>query len=416
MINKVSFCKYKLELTLGLISTMLIPVSKRLVIIPFLLWFVTTLINSTIDIFKKKKSVIDFKNLFPILILPVFFILHLIGMIYTNNIEYGMFDLEIKISLLLIPLAVFFRSFIYQFKQKTFLLAFILGCTISFFINISKAYISYLSDGEIDNFFYSNITPEIHPSYMALYVSICLFALLHYGQKLFSTLKKPAFFVYILFIILLIYLLLLSSRAGIISMTLVFSCYAAFKLSSKYSKKIAVIIGMLIFTLPFFTISLIPALNMRFQAMKEAILHSDNANIDAYDGTYARISIIKSTYIIAWNNLPFGVGTGDIKDEITKYYESKGSKSIKTRYLNAHNQYIQSAIALGIPGFVMMLILIITGFYTAYRKRNILFFLFIALLFIHLLFESMLEVQAGVLFITLFYALFCIWSNENQKI
>lgn len=113
------------------------------------------------------------------------------------------------------------------------------------------------------------------------------------------------------------------------------------------------------------------------------------------------------------DNLPWGVGTGDVKDEITKYYLSKGSKIITTQYLNAHNQFAQTTIALGIPGLSVLLSFFAFGFITAYRKRDIIFLCFLLLMSIQMLFESMLEQQAGVIFITLFFTFFCLWDKPE---
>ena len=131
-----------------------------------------------------------------------------------------------------------------------------------------------------------------------------------------------------------------------------------------------------------------------------------------------RIAIYVTSTKLAYHKLPWGVGTGDTKDEIIENYKKLGSKTINERYLNAHNQYLQTTITLGILGLTSLLLILAGGFRYAIKKRNVLFFSFLILISLNMFFESMLEQQAGVIFITLFFTLFCIWEKpklNNQE-
>lgn len=416
MNNLKDISRQKIELYFGLLSIFLIPINKQLVIFSLLCWFVTTLINLTIDIIQKQKIHIDKKSLFPILILPCFYVLHIIGLAYSSNLEYGFFDLEVKLSMILIPIIILIRGTIYQNKQKLIFTWLILGVLLSFFINITNAYFNYLADGKILDFFYCSLSPSLHPSYMAFYSSISLIALIYYKTKLFNSNKiiRVAFPI-LATIILLAYLFMLSSKAGIISFAIALSLYASIRIAQRIKPIFAIMAGIVILIIPFIVINQIPSVSMRFKDMANSFKNSKNATIDSEYGSVARMAIIQSTYHMSVENLPWGVGTGDIKDEITKYYLAKGSKIITTQYINAHNQFAQTTIALGIPGLSILLSFFAFGLITAYRKRNIIFLSFLILLSIQMLFESMLEQQAGVIFITLFFTLFCIWEGNVVK-
>lgn len=413
MNNPNSITRQKTELYLGLLSIFLIPINKHLVIFSMLGWFVATLTNLTIDIIQKRKINIDKKALIPILILPCFYLLHIIGLSYSSNLEYGFFDLEIKLSMILIPIIILIRSAVYLNKQKLIFLALIIGVLFSFFFNITNAYLNYLADGNILNFYYCLLSPSLHPSYMAFYVGISLIALTYYKTKLFNSGKtiRVAFPV-IAITLLLAYLFMLSSKAGIISFAIAIAVYASIRIAQRIKPIFAIVAGIIILIIPFIVINQIPTLSTRFSDMSNSIKNSKDATIDSESGSLARIAIIRSTYHISIENLPWGVGTGDVKDEITKYHVSKGSKIITAQYLNAHNQFAQTTIALGIPGLSILISFFAFGLITAYRKRNIIFLSFFLLMSIQMLFESMLEQQAGVIFITLFYSFFCIWEGE----
>lgn len=414
MIHQINISRQKIELCLGLLSIFLIPINKHWVVFSMLGWLFATLTNLTIDLMHKQKINIDRKSLIPILILPCFYIVHIVGLAYSSNLGYGLFDLEVKLSMILIPIIILIRGAIYAGKQKLIFSSLIFGTLFSFFINLTKSYSNYLADKNILDFFYCSLTPSLHPSYLAFYVGVSLIALIYYKTKLFSSGKIfRVIFPIIAVILLLIYLFLLSSKAGIISFAIAISVYTSIHVAQKIKPMFAIIAGIVIFTIPFIVISQIPSVNMRFKDLVNAIKNNENVTIDSQHGSVARMAIIKSTYHMSVDNLPWGVGTGDVKDEITKYYLSKGSKIITTQYLNAHNQFAQTTIALGIPGLSVLLSFFAFGFITAYRKRDIIFLCFLLLMSIQMLFESMLEQQAGVIFITLFFTFFCLWDKPE---
>jgi len=123
------------------------------------------------------------------------------------------------------------------------------------------------------------------------------------------------------------------------------------------------------------------------------------------DGTSERILIWKTSFEIIRENFLFGVGTGDIKDELMRKYNEKKMTTAYNLKLNAHNQYLQSFIATGFLGFIIFLSSLILPAIIAIRQKNIIYLMFIFLVAFNFLFESMLEVQAGVVFYAFFNSL-----------
>jgi O-antigen ligase len=404
----------KLELLFGCASIYLIPINKHLVTIVMLFWLLFSIINFTIEKINNQTNLIFSKKLFPFILIPLFYLIHIIGLCYTSNFEYGFFDLEVKLSMLLIPIVLWLRFNFYKEKQIILLQSLIFGSLSSFFINVTSAGIHYYSHPDIDFFFYTFLTP-IHPSYVALYVSLSIFIFLFIGSKqIFFNLKKSSFLGLLSFIILLIYLFLLSSKAGIIIFIITLITYLAIRFSHKIKVKFIIFIASIIIIFFGLIIHFTPTIQKRFQPMINAIIHSNEANLDSGESSMERIALYVTSTKLAYHKLPWGVGTGDTKDEITENYKKLGSKTINERYLNAHNQYLQTTITLGILGLISLLLILVGGFRFAFNKKNILFFSFLILITLNMLFESMLEQQAGVIFITLFYTFFCIWGDNNK--
>jgi len=411
--KQITNYKYSLELLLGIFSIIMIPINKHAVVVMMSFWLLVNLINFFSNFRKNSQKLVCGKKLWPFMIFPIFYSIHLIGLIYTTNFDYAFFDLEIKLSMLLIPMAIWLRSTFYSDKQNHFLRAIIYGTLLSFMINILRAGVNYHHTPDLTYFFYTGLSP-IHPSYMALYVSFALISILYLGfKKTAFDLKCAQGLGIIIFILLLIYLFLLSSKAGIIVFTVTLFMFIIARYAHKAKTKHLITAIVIVILVPILAICSIPTVKGRFQAMISAVEHARDANLDSQESSMERVAIFITSSKFAYHTLPWGVGTGDTKDEIIENYRKLGSKTINDRYLNAHNQYLQTTITLGILGLASLFLILVGGFRYAIKKRNVLFFSFLILIGLNMLFESMLEQQAGVIFITLFFTLFCIWEKPK---
>ena len=88
--------------------------------------------------------------------------------------------------------------------------------------------------------------------------------------------------------------------------------------------------------------------------------------------------MIEISVFVIKKNLFFGVGTGDVKDELIKGYKYYNFQAGFQKQYNCHNQYLQFFVAFGIIGFFVF-IFSIWFVYLSSIKNNWtnLFFLFI---------------------------------------
>ncbi|MCD4834392.1 MAG: O-antigen ligase family protein, partial [Bacteroidales bacterium] len=108
----------------------------------------------------------------------------------------------------------------------------------------------------------------------------------------------------------------------------------------------------------------------------------------------------------------FGVGTGDIDEVMKKKYQDYDLTEAQEHNFNAHNQYLDVAVKLGLVGLVLIFGWIITILVIAIRRKQFLFFYFGLILFINFFFEAMLNTIAGVSFVVFFYSL--LYSMYNS--
>lgn len=371
-----------------------------------------------------KNIKISFQNIrknTALLFMLLLYIAYLLGLLYTSNFNFATEILETKFSFLLLPLV--YSAYIHETSEKLdqYLLAFVYGCVgyalfcfgyafYAFYKPVYTDLYGVLYDLGYNYFYYSYLSSIFHPSYTSMYAVVALLAIYYLNRK--SIVQFNLKWVSVV-VLLSVYTLFLSSKAGWIGLFLVFLVYL-FELfrQSKYLLILFVVIGLS---------TLFYLINVRFaptyaqripkvETIENAINEKDeqnNAVTTSSDGTGSRIFVWKASVDVIKENLLLGVGTGDSRDKmLEKYLE----KQMKTEYefgLNSHNQFLNTAVSIGLLGLLLLLACFIVPFFKALRVKNILVIGFVVLVSMNLLFESMFERQAGVIFYVFLNTLLC---------
>ena len=348
------------------------------------------------------------------LLFIAFYLLHIVGLIYTDNKSAGFFDLQVKLSLLIFPLILASKPFDIDNKQKIFY-ALIGGCITSILIMLIRATYIYFTSGQNDFFYESLSSYLIHPSYFSMYLNVAIVWLLLNVQR-YKFSEKPYLLIAGLFLILFfsIIILMLSSKLGIITMLLIYVGSLLFYLITRRKYLLGflgfVIIGMSIFLVMRF----VPEIAGRINRAIDAVSNSNVNEADA-ESSAVRLLVWSASNEVVSDNLITGVGTGDAKDELMKVYKLRGMTGAYAHELNAHNEYYQVFISLGIFGFILLLSTLYFPLIFAFRKGNIIYLLFLLVIILNFLTESMLETQAGVMFYAFFNSLLCFKPSKNEQ-
>jgi O-antigen ligase len=406
----------KLYLNLLALSLLFLPfrhnISSVFGIILFLFFFVDK--ENTV----KEKCKRLLKNKVAILTLSIY-LLHLIGLIYTQNFKYASLDLEIKLPLFIIPFVIFSERKLtsenlnYVFKFYT------IGNLAALFFCIVFALVRLYLTKSQTVLFYNELSRFMHPSYFSLYIGFnCVFIFnkiaqlnpqdIKYKSQLFQNLAIVSFFV--------IGILILSSKAGILisGITLIF-----FAIKELFYKKLILTFFLSsIFIVLFGIISIfkndILALS-RFEDAQKELSSKTNAISETTGSSSSRLLIWQSSKSVLIKNLAFGVGTGDIKDELIKQYKKVNFLHGVENQNNCHNQYLQFFILFGIIGGLLFLVSLVYPIYISIKNNNTIYLYFIFLIAVNMLVESMLESKAGVEFFALFNAILLNYIPRTQK-
>jgi len=342
-------------------------------------------------------------------LLLVFYVLYALGILYTENKAAGWFDLQVKLSILLFPIILFPALSFDEEKIKKLLRFFILGCSFAIIICFCLATFNflqeklYISRGWYNlnygiNFFLSaRLSYFMHPSYFAMYLCLALAALFFYKQENILPNPKMRYVIASAFIFSIIFL---ASKAGLIILGI---SLAAYFIMSRNFKIIAGLSALIIFLFGMLYL-LAPEFAGKFTKAASAV-NSEETDIKTSESSSARILVWKSALQVIKEQKIWGSGTGDVKDVLLERYALNGYTGLLEKKLNAHNQFLQTAIAIGYPGVALLLGILIYSIYIHAKKRSMIGTAFTIIIIINFLFESMLETQAGVIFFAFFYSL-----------
>jgi O-antigen ligase len=240
----------------------------------------------------------------------------------------------------------------------------------------------------------ARLSSIVHPSYLSMYV--LLSALISFESGFDSNLSFKKRFLWLsASVFLVIVLNLLSSRAGVLAGFIVLSIYFILKFYRKISKAVIVIV--------FVTAGVGSVVMLK---TNERLRYSiDELTSSGIHGTFSndtRYLIWKSAFSVIKSNLLLGVGTGDASDELKKEFKKRGYVEGYYDNLNAHNQFLEILLENGIIGLVIFLSLIGYSVYMSVAKQNLLSGLFVIMMIVFFMFETVLNRLAGITFFPLF--------------
>jgi len=383
-----------------------LPVNKR--IVPIIIGLI--LLNWLIEgrYFYKYRLIKNNRSRQYLLSFALLYIMYLIGLLYTNNLrgqEGGYFDIEVKLSLIVFPLIISgIDSEIFSDKRWLHVLfSFVAGCIVASLMCLVNSTANFLESGITNEFYYINISGSLHPSYYSMYINFAIAGIIYIFIKRPITIRLWLKIVlgFLLFYFSL-FVFLLSSKAGLISMFIVYGISVIHLLlfNKKYLTGIICLIIVVITCFLFFKI--LPGATSRIVRATDVVKGNKQISANTTESTSERILVWRSSLEIIGENLLFGVGTGDVKNELVEKYKENNIITAIEQRLNAHNQYLQTFIAIGLIGFLLLSLGLVIPAIICLKERNLIYFLFLIILGFNILVESMLETQAGVVFFAFF--------------
>ncbi len=346
-------------------------------------------------------------------------LIHLIGLLHTDNLNDGWQDLWKKLPFLCLPIALWRGEPLPARSIRGLLWFFAVACALSVLFMLGIALFrgitqglslellsSCLSDNceDIDSwirarrwFTYSALASGIeqHPTYLSMILQAGFLAILWLWEDARIRFRPlPQWVMGILTGLIFLAIALLSSRMQQGIFVLVLFVTGGFLLKGRMNWKQ--------FLIPLSTVVLlfvasqwsIPESRERISQISEQEMTPKNE--DEWTGMNVRTSIWRSGWNLLQDNWLLGVGTGDVRDEMTKQYLLDGFLYGHQREMDPHNQYIATALATGVGGLLLLLSWLGMQGFQAIRTGKWPWLLWTAILALALLTESMLGRQTGI--------------------
>jgi O-antigen ligase len=215
--------------------------------------------------------------------------------------------------------------------------------------------------------------------------------------------------IYILLIVIFsFFIVLLSSKIGLITLLFIIFVGTFFW----FIRSLAVFPSILVFTMLTTMIYVSFKYSSLIQGRIQEAVVSLSTDTPSQSTTGARLIIWDISYDLILAKPLMGYGTGDVKYELVKKYEELNYEHLYEGKLNAHNQYVQTLLAIGIIGSLFFWLYLYFPMIKLKLFRNFVYFGFIVLITFNFLTESMLETQAGVIFYAFFNAL--LYFNQDK--
>ncbi|HEY4208559.1 MAG TPA: O-antigen ligase family protein [Puia sp.] len=366
-----------------------------------------------------------------ILIFISVYLAALISTIYDPNPGNAFKELEIQLTLLLVPLlfgASYRRTL---FKDKVIKLAFITGtCSallyllIYFIVHMRSLHLpvaGWLKEEYLNHHYSKPI--DIHAGFFSCYVSLCFFMLVIYLTKARYWITK--LLILSLILLCLVSLFLLTSRSVIILTFISLLCMLVsgmkrVKWYFSVSAGIAAVLLLYFFSTRSnyfeerFTDKLdqdvkFSELNKIFEfgerVPMDSLLRNDGSRIERW---VAAVELIRKRPLQ-------GYGTGEEKPQLYRQYRQMGlTVTLEQRY-DSHNQFMAFAIKSGVLGLLSFIVMLAFAFVYAIRHRNYLYISFLLISTGISLIDNFLEVNKGIFFFSFFNIFLFIASRPVRK-
>ena len=352
-------------------------------------------------------------NVWAFLLFGILSVFLLTGFWNDWNHKTALAEIETKISFVAFPLLFLLAPTRIFNSRKKFQWALVFGGIFFALICHVHALYGFFETGLWQEFVYGRLAWTFHPTYLGFFYLLSMVFLA--GEFLDSTNKKSSVFLLLGIVFFSLETAFIASRAGFLALFLFYAVFAFYVFRNGKNRKRAfavVSFSMLSFIILFLSFSPISG------RAKEAVENSTSISETKKEEKVASTSERFVSWQTAWEigrDYPMGVGTGNWKSHFNLRYSQKGASFAAAHSHPAHNAYLQILVEWGWIGLFALLALLVAGFKRALELNDLFFLMFVVGVSFHFIFESMLELQQGLVFIG-FWMFLLIHRKPNSNV
>jgi O-antigen ligase len=357
----------------------------------------------------------------------LFYVITAIALFYTNDVPEEMHHIQLKITLIFIPLAFYFNNYLDNSFREKVMPYYILFLALAMFFCIGAAAYNYSTNHDSSVFFYHALVSPfyLHAIQYSIYTFVGLVYLLEKSRRQSYFLNK--FFHFTIISCYAFFIILLSSKMVILFAFASILIYIGLAVNNTGPFKLRIILSVIacISILSILMVTNNPVSN-RFKD-----IFTGNINViekkefksgDYFNGVQFRLLEWKLVGEILTENKAWilGVSPGDAQHLLDQKYKSihmySGNENGRRGFLgyNTHNEFLESTLQTGIVGLLCFLVIFVGCIQMMVNRQKTEFWLVGTLLLTYCFLESVFDTQYGILLFT-FFPLFLFYTTDKQR-
>jgi O-antigen ligase len=338
----------------------------------------------------------------------LYFLLLSVGLIWSENMPQAWSKLENKLSFVLFPILLIFSKL--RMSPSQWKAVVIVGLIFCLLLNEAIALVHFFKDNgdsSVNYFLGSVFSQFMHRSYLACYLCIGMVFVYELRYQWNRVLVASVLFFFSLGI------LQTMSKIGLMVWIVLVTMYfiqALWKISKSRFLAMMAVLSLFVLTMIFlFGRNIESRFNNVFLSLQEMQLYN-NTTIES---NAARLIMWNTSIELLQEHWLMGLGTGDADLALKVRNEELGNVGVAQEGLNSHNQFLTTALQIGILGLGLLVWVFVQAWKRS--KGNHLTALVVGVFFLNCLVESFLETQSGVvLFCVMMVLLFDLKDREGQ--
>ena len=332
----------------------------------------------------------------------------ILGLFNSDYIDIGVNEITRKLSLVIFPLlslSKVSRVWIDRWNliQKTI----VYGCLFGVVLSYMTAIVYFYFIANLNLLYYTRLSFSVHTTFFSMYLYLAML-IVWYNKNLFGKYVRS----FLLFAFSITTFMLLSRAAilcyGITLLIIFFSEGLSKSWSLKTWLKITVILFIvlsLIFQLPVVRNRVVKP----FKALSQpSELESSSTNI--------RVMMWETAVGLIKEKPFFGHGSGATSKLIIDTNKKEEKQALVEKKLNnAHNQYLNDWISNGVLGFLVIPLVLLVPLFYKRNFNNKVYRFFIFMMMINMLFDSIWNSQAGVIFYSFMNVLLIVNNGAKRE-
>ncbi|MBZ9627123.1 O-antigen ligase family protein [Psychroflexus sp. CAK57W] len=394
------------------------------------------LVFITLNLIFYKKLEFNSKKLLPIAIIAIPIILDLFFLWNNEELSEGLKHLEKRLSFFIFPLLIISQPFSINLR-KILKIYSVIFCGSLFMLlvrfivenpELIRKYIEGVDLWEMGYAFASSTS--VHAPALNMHVSFLVIVNMYLLVTHFIYQKGRILnYRLILFVGSILMLLIINTRLAIANaligiLLVLFNEVYIKKVSSKKMNSFIAGIGLIFFIVLFGFIKVFPYITEKYTSVTFAHVDKigqldefENPEGEIFNSLVTRLSIWKTAWDRAQNDLLIGVGAADGKHELNQAYIDTNQIFLQKYKFPTHNQYLDYLLKFGIFGLLGLLIFIFYSFWIGWKLNSSIALFFSFLCFASNLTDDFFIRYDGITFFALWLSIFTniYWNTLLNK-